>query len=111
VKKRCSNVAKLEVGFIVAYRGIIGDAGIVTAFDCLPHRLDQPKQPFPILPRHTALADKAAQRDQRDRFDAHLSRCRRVDLGLHGGNDLLLGRRRHLVSSSMARFQNSQYHF
>jgi hypothetical protein len=30
-------------------------------------------KPFLILPRHTALADKAAQRDQRDRFDAHLS--------------------------------------
>jgi hypothetical protein len=88
---------------VVAYRGIIGDAGIVAAFDCLPHRLDQSKQPFLILPRHTALADKAAQRDQRDRFDAHLSRCRRVNLGLHGGDDLLLGRRRHLVSSSKSK--------
>jgi hypothetical protein len=66
---------------VVTYRGIIRDAGIVAAFDCLPHRLDQPKQPFLILPRHTALADEAAQRDQSDRFDAHLSRCRRVNLG------------------------------
>ena len=88
---------------VVTYRGIIGDAEIVAAFDCLPHRLDQPKQPFLILPRDTALADKAAQRDQRDRFDAHLSRCRRVNLGLHGGDDLLLGRRRHLVSFSKSK--------
>jgi hypothetical protein len=58
---------------VVAYRGIIGDAGIVAAFDCLPRRLDQPKQSFLILPRHTALADKAAQRDQRDRSDARVS--------------------------------------
>jgi hypothetical protein len=35
----------------------------------------------------TTLADKAAQRDQRDRFDGHLFRCRRVNLGLHGGDD------------------------
>ena len=49
------------------------------------------------------LPTRRRNADQRDRFDAHLSRCRRVNLGLHGGDDLLLGRRRHLVSSSKSK--------
>src|SRR5271169_880671 len=38
-------LAPAGMASVVAYRGIIGDAGIVTAFDCLPHRSTNQNSP------------------------------------------------------------------
>src|SRR6516225_1580264 len=37
---RGSSSSRLRPGGVGPHGGIIGDAGVVAAFDCLPHRLD-----------------------------------------------------------------------